>query len=93
MLAKYPKSLQEGDIIGPAYHSLVKQLQNRIENVKRTTTPKIRKRKSRTEDSDTEEVPPEQRAAIQDTYGCIKWDVKFLPLERPWRASKRSKKN
>lgn len=83
MVAKYPKSLQdiiEGDVIGSGYHSLVKQLQNRIENVKRSTTPKIRKRKSRTEDSDTDEVPSEQRAAIQDTYGCIKWDIKFLPL-------------
>lgn len=83
MVAKYPQSLQdiiEGDVIGPGYYSLVKQLQNRIENVKRSTRPKIRKRKSRTEDSDTDEVPPEQRAAIQDTYGCIKWDVKFLPL-------------
>ncbi|KAI4887416.1 hypothetical protein NFI96_018878, partial [Prochilodus magdalenae] len=25
-------------------------------------------------------VPPEQRAAIQDTSGCINWDLKFLPL-------------
>lgn len=83
IVAKYPKSLQdviEGDVIGPGYHSLVKQLQNRIENVKRSTTPKIRKRKSCIEDSDTDEVPLEQRAAIQDTYGCVKWDVKFLPL-------------
>lgn len=83
MMAKYPKSLQdiiEGDVIGPGYHSLVKQLQNRIENVKRSTTPKIRKRKHRTDESDTDEVPPEQRAAIQDTYGCISWDLKFLPL-------------
>lgn len=74
MVAKYPKSLQdiiEGDVIGSGYHSLVKRLQNRIENVKRSTTPKIRKRKIRTEDSDTDEVPSEQRAAIQDTYGCI----------------------
>ncbi|KAF3851553.1 hypothetical protein F7725_013325 [Dissostichus mawsoni] len=30
--------------------------------------------------TNTDEVPPEQRAAIQDTYGCIKWDLKFLPL-------------
>lgn len=46
MVAKYPTSLQdviEGDVIGPGYHSLVKQLQYRIENVKRSTTPKIRK--------------------------------------------------
>ncbi|XP_072572022.1 uncharacterized protein [Paramormyrops kingsleyae] len=83
LVAKYPKSLQdiiEGDVVGPGYHSLVKQLQYRIENVKRSTTPKIRKRKHCTDDSDTEEIPPEQRAAIQDTYGCINWDVKFLPL-------------
>ncbi|XP_043952117.1 uncharacterized protein LOC122819446 [Gambusia affinis] len=45
MVAKYPKSLQDvidGDVIGPGYHSL-KQLQYRIENVKRSTMPKIRK--------------------------------------------------
>ncbi|RXN37846.1 Prolyl-tRNA synthetase associated domain-containing 1 [Labeo rohita] len=84
LVAKYPKSLQdiiEGDVVGPGYHSLVKQLQYRIENVKRSTTPKIRKRKHCTDDSDTDEIPPEQRAAIQDTYGCVNWDVKFLPLE------------
>ena len=82
MVAKYPKSLQDiigGEVIGPGYHSLVKQLQNRIENVKRSTTPKVRKRKRRTDESDTDEVPPEQRATIQDTYGCVNWDLKFLP--------------
>lgn len=85
MVAKYPSSLQdviEGDIVGTGYHSLVKQLQNRIENVRRTSTPKIRKRKHQTDDSDhTDEIPLEERAAVQDTYGCIKWNVKFLPLE------------
>lgn len=83
MKAKYPKSLQdiiEGDVIGPGYHSLVKQLEYRIDNVKRSTTPKIRQRKHHTDESDTESVPSEQRAAIQDTYECINWDVKFLPL-------------
>lgn len=83
MVAKYPQSLQDvigGDVIGPGYHSLVKQLQNRIENVKRSTTPKIRKRKHHTDNSDdTDEIPPEKRAAIQDTYGCINWQLKFLP--------------
>ena len=81
LVAKYPKSLQdviEGDVIGTGYGSLVKQIQNRIENVKRPTTPKIKKRKSH--DSDTDEVPPEKRAAIQDTYGCVRWHVKFMPL-------------
>ncbi|CAL9688657.1 unnamed protein product [Knipowitschia caucasica] len=83
MVAKYPLSLQdviEGDIVGTGYDSVVKQLQNRVDNVKRNSTPVIRKRKHQTDDSDTDEVPLEKRAAVRDTYGCIKWDVKFLPL-------------
>lgn len=82
MVAKYPASLQDvidGDIIGAGYHSLLKQIQNRVENVKRTNVPKIRKR-SRTEDSDTEEIPAERRAAVQDTYGCVNWNVECMPL-------------
>ncbi|XP_019218393.1 uncharacterized protein LOC102080133 isoform X2 [Oreochromis niloticus] len=84
MVAKYPNSLQdviEGDIVGAGYLSLVKQLQNRIENVRRTSTPKIRKRKHQTDSDHTDEIPLEERAAMQDTYGCIKWNVEFLPLE------------
>ena len=82
LVAKYPKSLQdviEGDVIGTGYDSRVKQIQNRIENVKRPTTPKIKKRRT-CHDDDTDEIPPEKRASIQDTYGCIRWHVKFLPL-------------
>ncbi|KAL6470551.1 hypothetical protein MHYP_G00216700 [Metynnis hypsauchen] len=83
MVSKYPKSLQDiiGDIVGTGYHSLVKQLQNRIENVRRTSTPKIRKRKHESNSDDTDEIPLEERAAMQDTYGCIKWNVHFLPRE------------
>lgn len=82
IVGKYPKSLHdviEGDVIGSGYHSLAKQIQNRVENVKRPSTPKITKRKN-SFDSDTDEVPPEKRAAMQDMYGCIRWIVKFLPL-------------
>lgn len=42
LVAMYPKSLQdviEGDVVGQGYHSLVKQIQARIENVKRSTSP------------------------------------------------------
>ncbi|TWW78169.1 uncharacterized protein LOC130533951 [Takifugu flavidus] len=94
MLAKYPKSLQdiEGDVIGPGYHSLVKRLQNRVENVRRSTAPKIRKRKHFTDESDTDEVSPEKRAAIQDTNGCIKWDLKFLPLGETTESHLQQKK-
>ncbi|KAL6491350.1 hypothetical protein MHYP_G00016950 [Metynnis hypsauchen] len=94
MVAKYPKSLQdiiEGEVVGPGYPSLVKQLQYRVENVKRSATPKIRKRKHRTDESDTDGVPPEKRAAIQDTYGCFNWDLKFLPLGEPAREERKTK--
>lgn len=96
MVAKYPKSLQdviEGDVIGPGYHSLVKQLQNRLENAKRSTTPKIRKRKHRSDDSDTDEIPPEQKAAVQDTYGCINWNLKFLPFGETSESQEDKKEN
>lgn len=78
---KYPQSLQdviEGHIIGTAYFSLTKQIQNRVENVKLPSTPKITNRNN-WHSSDTEEIP-EKWAAIQDTYGCINWHVMFLPL-------------
>ena len=52
------------------------------ENVRCSSTPKIRKRKHQTDDSDhTDEIPLEERAAMQDTYGYIKWNVEFLPHE------------
>lgn len=85
MVAKYPNSLQdviEGDIVGTGYLTLIKPLQNRIENVRRTSTPKIRKRKHQTDSDHTDEIPLEERAAMQDTYGCIQWNVEFLPLEK-----------
>ncbi|XP_019110214.2 uncharacterized protein LOC109137138 [Larimichthys crocea] len=83
LVAKYPQSLKdviEGEVVGPGYHSLVKQLQARIDNKKRHSTPRIHKRKSKSDTSDTEEVPAEKKASVQDTYGCIKWDVKFMPV-------------
>ncbi|XP_076857374.1 uncharacterized protein LOC143511681 [Brachyhypopomus gauderio] len=83
MVARYPKSLQDvidGDVIGPGYHSLVKQLQARVENVKRPDTPKVIKRKAASNDDDTDEIPAEQKARVQDTYGCISWEPKHLPL-------------
>ncbi|KAM9770937.1 uncharacterized protein LOC133168493 [Syngnathus typhle] len=95
MVAKYPEALQdviEGDVIGPGYHSLVKQLQARVENVKRPNTPKIRKRKVAPDESDTEEIPAEQKARVQDTYGCINWEPKYLPLSETME-SQQEKKN
>lgn len=94
MVAKYPQSLQdviEGDVVGPGYHSLVKQLQAQIENVKRSSAPMIMKRKQRSDEYDTEEIPAEQRAAVQDTYGCMKWDMKFMPLSETTNSQQEKK--
>lgn len=80
IVAKYPQSLQDvigGDVVGPGYHSLVKKLQTRIENVRRSSAPKIMKRKRGGDEYDTDEIPAEQRAAVQDTYDCINWDMKL----------------
>lgn len=71
MVVKYPRSLQdviEGDVVGPGYHSLVKQLQAQIENVKRSSTPKITKRKQVSDEDDTDEIPAERYAAVQETW-------------------------
>ena len=82
MVSRYPKSLKDvidGNVIGLGYHFLVKQLQARTENVRRPDTPKITKRKAES-DNDTDEIPTEQKASVQDTYGCVNWEPKFLPL-------------
>ncbi|KAK7881449.1 hypothetical protein WMY93_029858 [Mugilogobius chulae] len=79
MVAKY-QDVIDGDVIGTGYYSLVKHLQCRKENTKRSFTPKIRKRKYPIDTDDTDIIPPENRAAIQDTYGCVKWNVQLLPL-------------
>ena len=71
IIAKYPQSLQDvidGDVVGTGYHSLVKQLQVRIENVKRSSAPTIMKRKRGSDGDDTDEIPAEKRAAVQDTW-------------------------
>ncbi|XP_050923679.1 uncharacterized protein LOC108891394 [Lates calcarifer] len=83
MIAKYPQSLKDviaGDVVGLGYYSLVKQLQARIENVKRSSAPRIKKRKQDSDQYDTDEIPGEQRAAMQDTYGCIKWEMEYMPV-------------
>ncbi|KAI5628690.1 hypothetical protein C0J50_10579 [Silurus asotus] len=90
MVARCPKSLRDvidGDVIGPGYHSLVKQLQARVENVERPDTPKVIKRKAASDDDDTDEIPTEQKASVQDTYGCISWSQSFCHSRRLWRVS------
>lgn len=68
--------------MGTGYHSLVKQLQARIENVKRSSTPRIKKRKECSDDSLTDEVPAENG---------IKWDMKFMPVTETTESQKEKK--
>lgn len=94
LVGKYPQSLKdviEGEVVGTGYHSLVKQLQARIDNMKRHSTPRIHKRKSKSDTSDTEEIPAEKKASVQDTYGCIKWDVKFMPVTETLESQQEKK--
>lgn len=92
LFAKYPQSLQdvtEDYVVGPRYHSLVKQLQVRIENVKLSAAPRIMRRKQGPDEYDTEEIPVEQNAAVQDT--CVKWDVKFMPVSETPQSQQEKK--
>ncbi|MEQ2195926.1 hypothetical protein XENOCAPTIV_020530, partial [Xenoophorus captivus] len=41
---------------------------------------------------DTDEVPPEKRASVQDTYGCIKWDMKFLAVSETSESQQEKQK-
>lgn len=93
LVLKYPQSLKdviEGEVVGAGYHSLVKQLQARIDNKKRHATPRIQKRKS-VDTSDTDEVPAVKKASVQDTYGCIKWDMKFMPVTETLETQREKK--
>lgn len=65
----YPKSLQDvidGDVIGLGCHSVAKQLQSRVENVKRPDTPKINANQHQM----MTPISVEQIATVQDTWLC-----------------------
>ncbi|KAJ8356915.1 hypothetical protein SKAU_G00197090 [Synaphobranchus kaupii] len=49
------------------------------------------KRKRGTDEDDTEEIPAEQRATVQDTYGCINWDIKFMPMSETTNSQQEKK--
>lgn len=48
--------------------------------MKQSSAPTIMKHQQGSNEYDTEEIQAKQRAAVQDTYGCIKWDIKFMPV-------------
>lgn len=52
----------------------------------------LQKRKQGGSD-DIDEVTPEKRASVQDTYGCIKWDMKFLPVSETLETQQEKKEH
>ncbi|XP_034088406.1 uncharacterized protein LOC117556918 [Gymnodraco acuticeps] len=49
------------------------------------------KRKATSDDDDTEEVPAKKRAGVQDTYGCVNWEPKHLPLSETVESQQEKK--
>ena len=85
MTGKYPASLKDyiGEtLVGSGYDSLVRSMENRIDNQTRGETPSARKR---TQDKLGEGEKPVER----DPYGCIEW----LPREFPHEENEESQKD
>ncbi|CDQ78046.1 unnamed protein product [Oncorhynchus mykiss] len=76
MVLTYPKPFQDvigGEIVGSGHVSLTKQLQSRVDNLKRGNTPlSLRRQSSESED-------PQSKRICLDSYGCINWRPGRLP--------------
>lgn len=70
---------------------MVKQLQARIENVKRPSPQRMKKRKECSDECKTDKVPAKKGAAVQDTFGCVKWDMKFMSVTETTESQKEKK--
>ena len=95
MVAKNSQSLQgviEGHMIGTGYHSLAKQIQNRVENVKQPSKPKMTKRKN-WHDSDTDEIPLKNGQQFKTPMGASSGMSSFRPLEKQPKANSRKKRS
>lgn len=51
------------------------------QHIKQCSTQKILKHKWVSAEFDTEEISAEQKAAVWDMHGCIKLDMKFVPVK------------
>lgn len=43
-------------------------------------------------DEDTDEISAEQKASVQDIYGCVNWEPKYLPLPETVESQHEKKK-
>lgn len=57
----------------------------------RRNTPKITKSKATSDKYNTGEIPAEQKARVQGTYGCVNWEPKYLPLSETMESQQGKK--
>ncbi|XP_056335164.1 uncharacterized protein LOC130246305 [Danio aesculapii] len=79
IVAMYPQSFKdviEDQVVGSGYDSLTKQLQSRVDNMKRGKISLYLKRQTSSA-SEGDDTPFKIKRV--DTYGCINWQPKQLP--------------
>ncbi|XP_071855016.1 uncharacterized protein [Apostichopus japonicus] len=88
----YPASFRDdigGEVIGDGFESVLKQMENRINNLRRTETylPGTSSLTSTSDDESSEQKP--KRAKKRDSYGCQNWQPKGLPEREDETSQKR----
>ncbi|KAG9276085.1 hypothetical protein AMEX_G8349 [Astyanax mexicanus] len=85
----YPLSFKdviEGQVVGSGFDSLTKQLQSRADNLKRGKTSLSLKRQASSTSEEGEDVPLKKIRV--DTYGCVNWQPKRMPLGETMETQK-----
>ena len=88
MTKAYPAAFTdviEGEVVGSGYDSLTKQMVSRVDNLKRGNTSLSLKRQV-ISSSEGEDIQPQKKRL--DTYGCINWQPKRLPLNETLESQK-----
>ncbi|KAK1905547.1 Protein CLP1 like [Dissostichus eleginoides] len=91
MVLMYPMSFRdyiEDIVVGTGYDSLTKQLQSRVDNLKRGKTSLYLKRQA-SSTSEGEDQPP--KTMRLDTYGCINWQPQRPPRGEIGETQERTK--
>uniref|UniRef100_A0AAY4BNW9 Uncharacterized protein n=1 Tax=Denticeps clupeoides TaxID=299321 RepID=A0AAY4BNW9_9TELE len=90
MALKYPKSFKDisgHQTTGSGYDSLTKQLQCRVDNLKRENVRfQLKRRHTKTLKTETQDV--RSKKTRLDSYGCINWQPSCLPLQETTKTQK-----
>ncbi len=79
LFATYPQSVRdviEDQVVGSGYDFITKQLQSRVDNLKRGKTSLYLKRQASCA-SEGEDL--HSKTMRLDTYGCVNWPLQRLP--------------